>query len=119
MFKWTKIHGCNCHPVPENGERYLLLVGDLYEGRVETIHNPYNSKDIGWSASFRILGQEISGQSGGGLTRNEAMKWIEGRILDSIAAIEAVKNDPHREIYDALVHVDNTVPNGWYQERLE
>jgi hypothetical protein len=31
MFKWTKLHGCNCTPLHNNGEKYLLNIGNIYK----------------------------------------------------------------------------------------
>ena len=30
MFKWFKIHGCNCTPVADECEKYYINVGDIW-----------------------------------------------------------------------------------------
>jgi hypothetical protein len=103
MFKWIKTHGCNCHPVPDGCERYWLNVGDLYQGTVESKKLEWET-GVSWSAEVFVASQVhcLTGMSGGGMTRDEGMEFVEQRIWDCLKALKAALDDPHREIYDAL-----------------
>lgn len=111
MFQWTKWdHGCNCSPMPENAEKYKLNLGRLYGGVVETTHdNLYDKDDIGWEASVLVCGRKVTGRGGGGMTRDDGMKWVEEHILEFISSIILAASDNkagQREIYDSLMERD-------------
>jgi hypothetical protein len=116
MFKWTKLHGCNCSPLHNNGEKYLLNVGNIYIGIVETTHSSLD--DIGWSAEVQHDNKTITGKSGGGMTRDEGMTFVEHTISEYISQLLSVSAFNSREIYDSLVQTDPKTGE-WKQIRLE
>lgn len=98
MFKWNKKYGCNCCPIP--GEKYILLVGDLYMG---VVHQKGDSRCLVWAAEYYCNGKFCSGRSGGSYTRNECMDYVEEMISDALVNLfENLRNSPgNREIYDS------------------
>jgi hypothetical protein len=99
MFKWIKNHGCNCCPLTKGFSKYTINIGDIFGGVVENEDSPTN-----WSAKVTVLGKMITGRSGGGMTRDEGMRFVEEHVLEAISDIlTASKNKAdQREIYDSL-----------------
>jgi hypothetical protein len=115
MFKWTKTHGCNCTPLGEGCEKYILNVGDLWGGIVESKCNERG--EIWWESWYMVYDEKVSGNHGGGNTRDSCMKWIEERILENLNYMYNIPIDPTRQIMDSVVEVDE---NGkWFQRVLE
>lgn len=105
MFRWIKTSGCDCCPVADGCERYLLNVGDLFGGRVESHKSPHTG-ELSWEYMYSVCGKEYSGGSGGGTTRDSGMKYVEDKILDSITKLRWVHANPERKIFSALVEKD-------------
>jgi hypothetical protein len=118
MFKWTKLHGCNCTPLHNNGEKYLLNIGNIYIGIVKTTHNPFFEGDIGWSAEIQHDEKTITGKSGGGMTRDDGMAFVEQTIAEYVSQLLGVSAFGGREIYDSVVQTDPKTGE-WKKVRLE
>ena len=119
MFKWNKMHGCGCTPLLKNGEKYILTVGDVFCGIVQTLHELHDTDTISWSADFQVCGKSVGGMSGGELTRDECMAWVEDRVIKNLSEFHSVLHGSRqREIYDAEVKLDKATGE-WVQERLE
>lgn len=106
MFKWIKTHGCNCHPLAEGTEKYILNVGDIWGGIVQSHPSETSPGKFYWESWYTVCDKKVSGQSGGPGGRNENMKWIEERIAAAINQIEWAKADDKRIIVDALWQKD-------------
>lgn len=103
MFKWVKVSGCNCCPLEEGTEKYILNVGDVWGGVVQSHSCGENEPGkFYWESSYTVCGNQVSGQSGGGYTRDENMEWIENAILEAIRQVESVSKLPIRKIFNAL-----------------
>ena len=105
MLKWTKSHGCNCHPVPEGCERYHIDVGDIYSGTVESKIDD-KTGELYWEASYFVLGEKAGGMSMGGTTRDTGMEFVENRITAAITSFMSAHHHPNRRIFDSLVQFD-------------
>ncbi len=114
MFRWIKTSGCNCHPVGDGCERYVLNVGDVFGGRVESHRSSYTG-EVWWEYMYTLLGKDYSGGSGGGTTRDSGMKYVEEKILNACKAICGVEASPVRKIFSALVEKDPAT--GEYRQR--
>lgn len=102
MFKWIKIHGCNCHPLERGSEKYIINVGDIWGGIVQSHPCEYEPGKFTWESWYTVFGQKVSGQSGGTFTRDDSMEWIEKRIADALSQIRSVQDNPTRTIFDCL-----------------
>jgi hypothetical protein len=111
-WNWTKKNGCNCCPINENSEHYVLSVGSIYRGEVK-----YNGSV--WGGAFFIFGKEVASASGGTYDKDHYMKFIENRISTNVKELFNVtsKTVGDRHIYDPLWHQDED--EVWYQKLLE
>ncbi len=117
MFKWTKLSGCNCHPVGKGCERYLLNVGDVWGGTVESHPCKHGEEGVYWEGWYTVAGKQVSGQSGGGSGRDEHMTWIERRISDALAEVAEAQAFAGRRIVSALVEVHPDTGE-WFQREV-
>ena len=114
MFRWIKTSGCDCCPVAAGCERYLLNVGDLFGGRVESHKSPHTG-ELSWEYMYSVLGKEYSGGSGGMTTRDDGMKYVEDSIRTAIAKVLGAEASPVRKIFAALLEHDPVT--GEYRQR--
>lgn len=117
MFKWIKTHGCNCCPLEKGTEKYILNVGDVWGGIVQS-HVYKHSDEVYWESIYTVCGNEVSSQSGGPWGRDENMASIEKRIIDALIQVEHARENPVRRIFDALWEKD-PVTGEFSQEELQ
>lgn len=105
MFKWVKIHGCNCSPLDSGAEKYILNVGDVWGGIVQSSLDELDNGRVIWESWYTVFDKNVSGQTGGPYDRQYSMDWIEERITESLSQIGIVDDDPSRVIVDGLGNV--------------
>lgn len=74
-FQWIKSDPCTCGEHEGKRTKYILSIGRFLFGIVET------KSDTTWGAKIAIGDSIITEMSGGPLTRDEYMKWVEDEIL--------------------------------------
>jgi hypothetical protein len=116
MLKWIRTHGCSCHPLAEGTEKYFINIGDVWGGIVQS-HPATKEGSFVWESWYTVRGEKVSGMSGGGFGRDQSMEWIERRIVDAIAEVDAVRSSPVRRIFDSLCEKD-PVTGEWRQQEL-
>ena len=123
MFKWIRRdHGCNCTPMGEGCEKYILHIGNLYLGIVESERCYCEEEDgerkFSWKAEIHVGGKMVTGQGGGGYSKDYYMNYVEERITEWLEELRQTPGDGHREVYDSLCQRD-PVTGEFFQERLE
>jgi hypothetical protein len=107
MFQWKKSRGCGCHPRKDGTERYLLNVGDVYGGVVESHPSETLPGEFVWESWYTVGDRKVSGMKGGPGGRNVHMEWIEQRITDALSQIESARSNTNRQIVDSLAIKDD------------
>lgn len=106
MFKWVKVSGCNCCPLEEGTEKYILNVGDVWGGVVQSHVCKNEPGKVYWESFYTVCDKDVSSQSGGPHGRNENMQWIEDRISEALSQMNSARIYPDRCIKNALYERD-------------
>lgn len=106
-FMWVK---CDCGS--QMCERYVLQIGKLYTGIVESrpVLQEDGSEKVNWGATILVAGDSVTGHSGGGNSRDYYMDFVESNIytwLRELFQFINIDSMPEREIWSASYERDN------------